>query len=149
MTTQYGSFYDVNSVGPDLNIPIPSMAGQYRGVEQLESSEHPALFGQNQIQHGFGPIYAIPAFPWQPGAVQGSGQMQESSPWQYGQIQNQQHNDFGPVYAIPSFPWQPAGTQWQYGHDQYMESGQWYPWGIHHQPMMPYYPCPSGGYYGY
>lgn len=125
------AFYNqlVNSVGPDLTIPTSTTAGQHKGIQQQGSQEHPALYGQNQLKDGFGPIYAIPTFPWQPG---------------HGQ--HQQNDDFGPVYATPSFPWQPVGGQWQLGHGQHSGSGHWYPWGIHPQTAMPCCPCHQVGY---
>ncbi|MCC3358213.1 hypothetical protein [Bacillus sp. REN16] len=122
-------------------------------------NEFPTLFGQNQLKNGFGPVYAIPSFPWKNGS--GTGQSDAPTPKglanqggqseerNIGQIpptlfdQNQLMGNFGPVYAIPSFPWQHGGNQvygmgqWKQGHGPIMGGGQWQQWGGHPNVFMP------------
>ncbi|MDN4608454.1 hypothetical protein [Sporosarcina highlanderae] len=150
---QAPSFYDqlINGVGPDFTIPIQTVPGQNQGGQ-----ERPALFGQNQQKHGFGPVYAIPTFPWQQGGIQGQNQAQgqgnDNSQQEHGQ--NQLNDDFGPVYAIPTYPWQQGSNQgqaqgsgqWQNGFVPTMGSPQWYPVYMYPNSVMPRCKCFPAGY---
>ncbi|WHT49204.1 hypothetical protein QNH10_06160 [Sporosarcina thermotolerans] len=116
--------------------------GSYQSEQQ---DTHPALFGQNQLKGGFGPVYAIPTYPAHYSHGQGVGgyqsQQQDTHPALFDQ--NQLKNGFGPVYAIPTFPWNHNHSQdtgnpnYHHGHVHGVGGGQ--------QPIMTpccwYNPC--------
>lgn len=76
----------------------------YQGQQQ---DTHPALFDQSQLKDGFGPVYAIPSFPWQDGSslVPGSGQWHHSHGQGTGNSQWQQwgghHQAMTPYWCYP------------------------------------------------
>jgi hypothetical protein len=94
------------TVGPDFTIP-----GQQREYFNTESSSdyqqgsHPGLFGENQFKGGFGPVYAVPSYPWKQGQIPHTGtnpahqnheQMMGGGHWQ--QVGGSQHAM--PVYYM-------------------------------------------------
>lgn len=129
----------VNAVGPDLTIPgqhnVIQSKANYQGQHQ---DTHPALFDQNQVKDGFGPVYAVPSFPSHYNHGQGlggyQGIQQDTHPALFDQ--DQLKKGFCPVYAVPSFPS-------HHNHGQGAGDGQWQQWGSHHQtiPYCWYYPC--------
>lgn len=94
---------------------IPILQGDQKESlgQQQGGQEHPTLFGQNQLQGGFGPVYAIPSFPWQDGHSQGLG----NSQWQdgYGQgLGSEPSQQWGshPQAIMPYCMWYPVGYRY-------------------------------------
>jgi hypothetical protein len=117
----------INGIGPNFNI-LTATEEHNSNSGQVQGQEHPALFGQNQLKDGLGPVYAVPSFPKK--HTHGNGG--EQWPQQGGQIhpalfdQDQLKGGLGPIYAVPSFPGQYGHKQyWNHGYDQTMGSGQW------------------------
>ncbi|WP_210468744.1 hypothetical protein [Sporosarcina sp. 6E9] len=141
----------LNAIGPDFTIP-----GQYDGDQNMgnyqrqQQDTHPALFDQNQLEDGHGPVYAVPPFPPDYNldqSTESQGLQQDTHPALFDQ--NQMNHGFGPIYAVPAYPWphsQSPGTGSSPMHQdpsQNMGTGNWPQGGNHNQAMTPYYwRCP-------
>lgn len=121
----------INSVGPDFSIPFQHTGSHNMGGSHIQQFNAPDLFGEDQFKDGFGPVYAIPTYPWhdsqdggnnpthtnlelgmdyansgQPSkdySLQNQAHQHESAPGLFGE--NQFKDGFGPVYANPTYPW--------------------------------------------
>ncbi|MEH7387428.1 hypothetical protein V7147_18725 [Bacillus sp. JJ1521] len=117
------------------------------------NNKFPTLFGQNQLKNGFGPVYAIPSFPWkQQGTNQSSkpvtkdkgNQSGHRGQHSVGQVmpalfdQNQLMGNFGRPNAEPPFPWHRSPN---HGY----VSGQWQQWNHFNSANMPWWNSHSFG----
>ena len=140
-----------NVVGPDYSIRISSGLPSGGARRSAGNDVQPALFDENKLEDGFGPVYAVPSFPTQPGFLpstasgQGMPLSEQEHPPLYGQ--GQEHGGFGPIYAAPPFPFshrqstpaQPVPhPAWQQGQQQGAWGNQWQQGGYFFMPV--YYP---------
>ena len=106
----------INAVGPDLSIPGQYDTGQNTGSYQGQQLDtHPALFGQNQLEDGLGPVYAMPSFPSPPGHGPGMGGDQWHHSYEHGMGAPQwQQWCSHPPAMIPFFMYPPFGHRSYY-----------------------------------
>lgn len=119
----------MNSIGPNFNI-----SGQHDGNMNTGNypGSHPALFGENQFKDGFGPVYAVPSFPWSP--IPSSSTGNTPLPQGHGQGRGSSQQPHHQGHGMQGMQWQQSGNCPQAMTGYY---------------MYPCYMCPSFGYQHY
>ncbi|WP_188455677.1 hypothetical protein [Virgibacillus oceani] len=128
----------MNAVGPNFSISKQPEGGKY-----MKNHQGPALFGQNQLKNGFGPVYAVPSIPWEgpPPVVTATtlekelAQSQPNSkpPTSSERIQAKEEPDLG-HHAT------------RHDDNQYIWQNQWKPCNCYARAAMPYYVYTPYGY---